>query len=444
MTAGSTAADLVVIGAGPKAVAIAAKTHVLNELGYGPLRVTLIERREVAASWTGRHGFTTGYELLGTRPEKDVGFPYQSGGRLGNGDQQIDAAMLRFSWQSHLVQTGEYRRWVDIGAPPPAHRELARYLSWVLERATNGVQLRLAAVMRFELADGKWRLECETAAGPREILLAEQGLVLTGPGVPTTLPYAREVAHRIISPSVTAELESIYMGPAARICIVGCGESAVSMALWLIRRHGEDLEITFVAPTLPYSRAESFLENSVYSDPQLVAWRHLAEDQRCEFVRRTDRGVMSPAALAQLGRHRKLSFVVGRVREIQLSRNGLAKVVVDQSDEVVRQEFDAVAICTGSSPVGELVRLLGDSRAQLETRLGCSLADEQAVMRQLDSALALRGLVPRLHLPALSGLAHGPGFANLSCLGSLSDSILSAYVASSTNGEKNMVAGALP
>jgi mycobactin lysine-N-oxygenase len=443
MTVANTA-DLVVIGAGPKAVAIAAKTHVLNELGYRPLRVTLVERREVAASWTGRHGFTSGQELLGTRPEKDVGFPYQSGDRLGTFNQQIDAEMLRFSWQSHLVQIGEYRRWVDIGAPPPTHRELARYLSWVLERAANGVQLRRAAVTRFDLDDGGWRIQCEAAGGSREILLAEQGLVMTGPGTPKTLPCAKEVVHRIISPAMTtAELEAHYLEPTARICIIGCGESAVSMALSLIRRQGDDLEITFVAPSLPYSRAESFLENSVYSDPQLIAWRRLAEDQRTEFVRRTDRGVMSPAALGQLARHRKLSFVVGRVREIKLSSSGLAKVVVDQSDEVVRQEFDAVAICIGSSPVDELVRLLGDSRAQVEARLGCPLSDENAVMRQLDPALALRGLTPRLHLPAIGGLAHGPGYANLSCLGSLSDCILSAYVSSPAIAKKKAVSGIL-
>jgi mycobactin lysine-N-oxygenase len=121
----------------------------------------------------------------------------------------------------------------------------------------------------------------------------------------------------------------------------------------------------------------------------------------------------------------------------------LAKVVVDQSDEVVRQEFDAVAICIGSSPVDELVRLLGDSRAQVEARLGCPLSDENAVMRQLDPALALRGLTPRLHLPAIGGLAHGPGYANLSCLGSLSDCILSAYVSSPAIAKKKAVSGIL-
>jgi mycobactin lysine-N-oxygenase len=38
------------------------------------------------------------------------------------------------------------------------------------------------------------------------------------------------------------------------------------------------------------------------------------------------------------------------------------------------------------------------------------------------------GLEPPLHLPVLAGLAQGPGFPNLSCLGLLSDRVLRRYV----------------
>ncbi len=41
----------------------------------------------------------------------------------------------------------------------------------------------------------------------------------------------------------------------------------------------------------------------------------------------------------------------------------------------------------------------------------------------------LSGLTPPLHLPVVAGLAQGPGFPNLSCLGLLSDRILRRYVA---------------
>lgn len=42
--------------------------------------------------------------------------------------------------------------------------------------------------------------------------------------------------------------------------------------------------------------------------------------------------------------------------------------------------------------------------------------------------LSVAGLDPPLHLPVLAGLAQGPGFPNLSCLGLLSDRVLRRYV----------------
>jgi mycobactin lysine-N-oxygenase len=441
--ASAVRADVVVLGAGPKAAAIASKAQVLAELGYGPLRIVVVEQREAGASWTGRHGFTTGYELLGTRPEKDVGFPYQSGRHWGPRGQEIDRLMLQFSWQSHLVETRAFRHWVDAGAPYPEHHEVARYVAWVLARATRCTELRLARVTAIGLRPEGWLLSCETAAGERHLLVAEQGLVVTGPGVPRPLACAREVAHRVVSPAATAaESRAIEVPPNGRVCVVGSGESAVSLALSLVRELGDGLRLTFVAPSLPLTRSESFLENSVYSDAQVVGWRRLSEADRQEFIRRTDRGVMSPDAVARLARHRNLSFVLGRVREVRPGDGGRARVVVDQAEdggpaaEPLRQDFDLVANCMGACTLTALLGLLGETAETVEQRLGFALSDEVSVKRALDPTLALAGLTPRLHLPALAGLAHGPGFANLSCLSSLSDHVLSAYLADPVAGRQ--------
>lgn len=423
--------DVAVLGAGPKAAAIASKAHVLRELGYGPLRILVLEQREVAASWTGRHGFTSGCERLGTRPEKDVGFPYQSARHWGPRGRDVDRRMMEFSWQSHLVELGEYRRWIDAGAPCPEHRELARYVSWVLERANHGTEVKLARVAAIALHPDGWLLACDTPSGARENVLVEQGLVLTGPGAPRQLQRAQEIAHRVITPAgTTAETRAMSVPPRGRICIVGSGESAISLALSLTREFGDSLELTFVAPSPPYSRAETFLENSVYSDPEVIGWRQLAEPARQEFIRRTDRGVMSPDAVAQLSRHRNLSFVVGRVREVTTGESGRASVVLEPpegGEARPLRDFDLVANCMGSCPLTALIGLLGETTRTVEERLGFALT-EASVKRGLDATLALAGLAPRIHLPALASLAHGPGFANLSCLGSLSDHILSAYL----------------
>jgi len=55
------------------------------------------------------------------------------------------------------------------------------------------------------------------------------------------------------------------------------------------------------------------------------------------------------------------------------------------------------------------------------------------VERRIGLDLSVAGLAP-LHLPVLAGLAQGPGFPNLSCLGLLSDRILRRYVPVSDAG----------
>jgi mycobactin lysine-N-oxygenase len=49
--------------------------------------------------------------------------------------------------------------------------------------------------------------------------------------------------------------------------------------------------------------------------------------------------------------------------------------------------------------------------------------------RRIEGDLSVADLSPPLHLPLMAGLAQGPGFPNLSCLGLLSDRILRRYVA---------------
>ena len=50
--------------------------------------------------------------------------------------------------------------------------------------------------------------------------------------------------------------------------------------------------------------------------------------------------------------------------------------------------------------------------------------------QRIDVDLSVAGPNPPLHLPVLAGLAQGPGFPNLNCLGLLSDRILRPYVRS--------------
>jgi hypothetical protein len=55
------------------------------------------------------------------------------------------------------------------------------------------------------------------------------------------------------------------------------------------------------------------------------------------------------------------------------------------------------------------------------------LPSSTALERAIGHDLAVTGLAPKLHLPVLAGVAQGPGFPNLSCLGLLADRVLGAY-----------------
>jgi mycobactin lysine-N-oxygenase len=53
--------------------------------------------------------------------------------------------------------------------------------------------------------------------------------------------------------------------------------------------------------------------------------------------------------------------------------------------------------------------------------------DVRAIEHAIAVDLSLEGFTPKLHLPMLAGIAQGPGFPNLSCLGLLADRILASY-----------------
>jgi mycobactin lysine-N-oxygenase len=53
--------------------------------------------------------------------------------------------------------------------------------------------------------------------------------------------------------------------------------------------------------------------------------------------------------------------------------------------------------------------------------------DRHTIEQAISDDLSLTGFLPKLHLPMLAGIAQGPGFPNLSCLGLLADRILVSY-----------------
>ena len=106
------------------------------------------------------------------------------------------------------------------------------------------------------------------------------------------------------------------------------------------------------------------------------------------------------------------------------------RLPIEYGGGVPSRVYDYVILATGSDQLTFLRGLLsrGGEEAILQ-RAGISEFSQSAVENRIDEQLAVEGMFPRLHLPMLSGMRQGPGFSNLSCLGRLSDRILSAYVA---------------
>src|SRR3954451_1090971 len=186
---GAAAYDLIVVGAGAKAAGIATKVHITNSLGLAQISMLVIEGTEVAASWKGRNGMTSGEEPLAVTPIKDIGFPYQSHIEFGETGEAIDAVLAQFTWQQYMISTRRYARWVDAGSPQVRHRDYGEYLTWVLSRASEGVEHLAARVTQVSLdQDGQgWLVEAEAAAGKQ--LHTGGALVLTGPGIHRAFPH---------------------------------------------------------------------------------------------------------------------------------------------------------------------------------------------------------------------------------------------------------------
>lgn len=427
--------DILIVGAGAKAAAIGAKVHTINSLGLGEISMTVIEKTEPAASWKGRNGMTSGEEPLAIPPIKDIGFPYQSSRQFGAVGDEIDAALLPFSWQRYAMERHEYAAWVNSGSPSVLHRDYGEYLSWVLERATEGIALFDGRVTEVTLAEGHDRWQVEVAErGRAEDPERHTGrvLVLTGPGVHRHFPHDPEVeSHVFHCDSRREEFARVPEDEPAEIAIVGGGESALS-ALVFLREMRPAARLTVYTPTLPLSRGESFLENRVFADPDNVGWEHLDIETRRDFVKHCDRGVFDQTVLARIADDDHLSFVTGRAIHVSLSDDGGGAILdfESPSEGMQSQRYDFVVNCTGFDLLRQLRGLFPDAvRDEVEEQCGPLWDGPPKIEVPIGRGLELEGVRPRLHIPGLGGLRQGPGFANLGSLGLLANRVLHPLLA---------------
>jgi mycobactin lysine-N-oxygenase len=400
------------VGAGPKGVAIAAKARALAAVGLPAPRVVLVDRGEVAGNWSGRQGYTSGLLPLGTPAEKDVGYPYAPS--WGDASADVAAAMAEYSWQHHLIRHDAYSDWVDRGRIRPTHRQWSVYLREVAE--TAGAEIVSGTVTGLEVAGGdRWEVRLAGDA------IAADGVVITGSGPAITVPgQPRDHPHVLDGRTYWLAARKMPHERALSVCVIGSGETAASVVIDLVKRfHRHSTIDVLTSRGVLYSRGESYDENRFYSDP--ADWPRLAETHRREFLQRTDRGVFSLQAEATLNQARGFRTLAGRAAAIEAREQDVI-VTIAYGEERERVAYDAVIVAIGFDGRWFEALLGGTASARYRQALGGGELE-----RHIGIDLSVAGLAP-LHLPVMAGLAQGPGFPNLSCLGLLSDRILRRYV----------------
>jgi mycobactin lysine-N-oxygenase len=406
---------LAIVGAGAKAVAVAAKVAELRDMGVDVPDVVAVERTGVAANWQADGGWTDGQHRLGTSPEKDVGFPYRSSLVAGR-NAELDERMTRHSWQSYLIGTGQFAEWVDRGRPAPTHRRWSQYLRWVADNV--GMSVVAGEVRRIALDGRRWALHTD------ERVVHADAAMITGPGQAERSILSGNA--RVLSIAQfwhrAAQHELIT---AERVAVIGGGETAASMLNELFRHRVSTITVISPQVTL-FTRGEGFFENTLYSDP--TDWSSLTLPERRDALARTDRGVFSARVQDALLADDRIRHLRGRVAHA-VARDGRIRLTLSTNRGVEALEtvhgFDLVIDGSGADGLW-FVPLLGqDALDLLELGLGGPLTSD-ALQEAIGHDLAVTDVTPKLFLPGLSGLTQGPGFPNLSCLGLLSDRILGA------------------
>jgi mycobactin lysine-N-oxygenase len=431
------AKKLLIVGAGPKALAIAARAAALKKNQFQFPEITIIEQNEVGAHWTGKYGYTDGSHLLGTPAEKDVGFPYSSDKPAVDSNLMEDFSWLAFNVSRRSTQSGELARYnedIDRGMRwHPAHSRWAEYLRWVAGQAGAAVKFVPGRVDPDSIsAEGKrWRVEV-IEGNKRRTPLEGDGLVITGTGPAKKMP-GQPLQHSSVfdGKTVWQHLSAFADLPwdDEPIGIIGSGETAASVVVAFARTLREPVPIVVVnRQGAIFSRGEGYWENHVYTDPEAIDWTLLPLAEREEIIGRTDRGVFSQSAMADINHlynviHKRMDVAGIEIQTKNESDSQGRPVIVDGSG--MRLPVQRLIVATGFDPWW-FVRLFKDEklRALMHEKHQPTLTRE--IVRDLSFPPELLP-GPKLHVPMLAGLAQGPGFPNLSCLGRVADRILASY-----------------
>ena len=182
-----------------------------------------------------------------------------------------------------------------------------------------------------------------------------------------------------------------------------------------------------------YTRGESFHENEMYTHTD--RWKELDEVDREDFIKRTDRGVFSVEAKRTIDQAKGIRLITGTVKHIEQD-GPLVEVNVARRNQIKKYQYDKVIVAIGFDPLWPFDLLSQELRPGFPTENRTKRWQlTKPIMRLIDECFRVplpfnldsNNGYRNFHVPMLSALSQGPGFPNLSCLGSLSDRVLTTY-----------------
>ena len=429
---------LAIVGAGPKAAALAARAAVLRtRLGSEAVpQLIVIERDKIGSAWDGDGNFSNGFVTLCTPGEKDVAFPYDE--TWDDDGRQVSLASElygRFSFGAYQVAEGHFADWVDRDREHPSHNRFADYLDWVFAEA--GQDFVRGEVQTIRPLNGKWVVDYATGADVKQVVV--DGVVLTGCGEARHVNVAIDVPPGRV---LTAETfwarreELVRPGQRLEVAVAGDGGAAGTIVAWLAQRFAETQSMVFsISPmgTL-FPRGDGHAERRWFTDP--ADWRELSVAHRRKLIERTEAGVISMRNKRVIDGSTRISYHLGHLTSVGIDEDDKLALGTTYDRKVGKPVSADYLINAIGFDSWSRLSLVGLPAAQELARLVPPVTEatlkvereklEIAIEADLSMPLS-QGFPPGLHVPALAGVAQGPGMGNLGCLGLMARKILQAY-----------------
>lgn len=407
---------IIIIGAGPKALNILAKSNALKQLGWNVPEIIVLEKNEIGANWTGNSGYTDGKGILGISPFKTFNYPTSS--IFG---EKVLEYMNKYSYTNYLSSIKKLEKWVDGGMGWITHKEFSEYLKWIGSYFSD--QIHFGEVVKVQAINYKWHVDyCNE--GHNQSLVSD-GLIFTGPGEILN-PFSLKTDNVIVHDGKNWWKEKDkFKNHSGSIALIGGGISAGAIFESLMPMVSEKSNVDWYTRKGLFTRSENFANNERFSFPDL--WQQIPIGVRESFVSSTDKGSIDSTTHKVMSDYNQFfQEIISEIKSIEII-NEKIKIVFE--DGLCKKErfYEKVILCTGFSNTDFLKLLDQNSKEFLESEL----------CYRINPDLSVNDFTPKLHLPMLASIKVGIGCATLGSPSVMSDRILSSWVSQSLMLEQN-------